>query len=169
MSDDGSKSITSITDVNPSITEEYKIGPGRPPKEYRFKKGAPSPNPRGRPRKQRTTPDLKKELEGELAVKVQVKKGDKFVPITKGALGIQQLVNQYAKGDRYARRDLLEIASKLGVNLFAGIEAAFEQIAPNHEKILKAYTEQQKQFAEGPNGGIRCLADRTYSPRDLYD
>lgn len=30
---------------------EYRVGPGRPPREHQFKKDAPSPNPFGRPRK----------------------------------------------------------------------------------------------------------------------
>jgi hypothetical protein len=30
---------------------DYKVGPGRPPMESRWKKGSPSPNPRGRPPK----------------------------------------------------------------------------------------------------------------------
>ena len=31
--------------------EAHKVGPGRPPADTRWKKGGPSPNPRGRPRK----------------------------------------------------------------------------------------------------------------------
>lgn len=33
--------------------EDDKVGPGHPPKEYRWKKGGPSPNPRGRPPKKK--------------------------------------------------------------------------------------------------------------------
>lgn len=29
----------------------YDVGYGRPPRQYRFRKGAPSPNPSGRPKK----------------------------------------------------------------------------------------------------------------------
>ena len=31
-----------------SSDSQYKVGPGRPPLESQFKKGAPSPNPKGR-------------------------------------------------------------------------------------------------------------------------
>ncbi len=31
--------------------EQYQVGPGRPPANTRWKKGGPSPNPRGWPRK----------------------------------------------------------------------------------------------------------------------
>lgn len=36
--------------------EPYKVGPGKPPKEYRWEKGCPSPNPSGRP------PNRKREM-----------------------------------------------------------------------------------------------------------
>jgi hypothetical protein len=40
--------------------------------------------------------------------------------MTKAAVGIAQLVAQFAEGDRYARRDLIALADKLGVDLTAG-------------------------------------------------
>ncbi|HEV8004167.1 MAG TPA: hypothetical protein VGP63_30160, partial [Planctomycetaceae bacterium] len=44
--------------------EEYKVGPGRPPPDKRWKKGGPSPNPRGRPRKEQSMlPDVRKAFE----------------------------------------------------------------------------------------------------------
>ena len=39
--------------------------------------------------------------------------------LTKAVLGIQQLVNQFAKGDRHARRDVFQYAALLGVDLQA--------------------------------------------------
>lgn len=36
---------------NPNRSEMDKVGPGNPPSEYQWKKGDPSPNPRGRPKK----------------------------------------------------------------------------------------------------------------------
>lgn len=87
--------------------DNYKVGPGRPPRETRWKKGAPSPNPKGRPRKdQSLDPDLKKALTLALSAKVKVIRNNREVLLTKAALGIEQLVHQYAKGDRHARRDV---------------------------------------------------------------
>ena len=40
--------------------------------------------------------------------------------ISKAAAGIEQLVNQFAKGDRHARRDLLTLAETLGIDLAPG-------------------------------------------------
>jgi len=64
-------------------------------------------------------PDLKKALETALNEKVVITKDKKEVVMTKAALGIQHLVNGFAKGDRYARRDLFQYAAQLGVDLHA--------------------------------------------------
>jgi len=105
---------------NPSADDAYKVGPGFPPKQYTWKKGGPTPNPKGRPRKVPSMkPDLKKALESALNEKVVITKDKKKTVLTKATLGIQQLVNQFAKGDRYARRDLFQYASLLGVELHA--------------------------------------------------
>ena len=51
---------------------EYKVGPGRPPKEYQFKQGQ-SGNPKGRKRKEPSLlPDLKQLFESAFNKKVKV-------------------------------------------------------------------------------------------------
>ena len=121
--------------------EDYKAGPGRPPRDTRWKKGCKSPNPNGRPRKDRSSaPDLKKALEQALNETVPVRRGDKTVFMTKGELGIQQLVNQYAAGDPRARRDLKDYAAELGVDLPAKHRQAIEEaLAPDRQAILDSY------------------------------
>jgi hypothetical protein len=125
--------------------DAYKVGPGFPPNESKWKKGGRSPNPKGRPKKVPSMkPDLKKALESALNEKIVVTSKDKKeIVLTKAALGIQQLVNQFAKGDRHARRDLFQYASLLGVELHAKniieealgvddqaiVDAAFRRIA----------------------------------------
>lgn len=37
--------------ITPPDDDDYKVGPSNPPREHRWKKGEPSPNPRGRPSK----------------------------------------------------------------------------------------------------------------------
>jgi hypothetical protein len=67
--------------------------------------------------------------------------------------GIEQLVARFAKGDRYALRDLLPLADKLGVNLIAGHQQAIEDaLTANHEAILSAYVQRQtnKVIAAAP-------------------
>src|SRR6476646_795531 len=100
--------------------QEYRVGPGRPPRKYQFKPGQ-SGNPKGARRKPRSiAPDLKALFERALSAKVTLRQGEQEKIITKAAAGIEQLVNQFAKGDRHARRDLLALAARLGVDLMAG-------------------------------------------------
>jgi Family of unknown function (DUF5681) len=95
--------------------QEYRVGPGRPPKEYQFKPGQ-SGNPKGAPRKPESiAPDLGAILERSLNGKVTLRQGEKEKIVTKYAAGIEQLVTQFAKGDRHARRDLFQLVDRLGV------------------------------------------------------
>ena len=124
--------------------QEYRVGPGRPPKQYQFKPGQ-SGNPTGARRKPRSiAPDLKALFERALSGKVTLRHGEQERIITKAAAGIEQLVNQFAKGDRHARRDLLALAERLGVDLVAGQGDALEQtvaaaLSANDEALLADY------------------------------
>ena len=124
--------------------EEYKVGPGRPPKEYQFKPGV-SGNPKGAKRKSPPIElDLKAALERALDKKVQLKQGERERTVSMAELGIEQLVAQFVRGDRHARRDLIHLADKLGVNLLAGHTKALENaLAPSNEAILLAYLDRQ--------------------------
>jgi Family of unknown function (DUF5681) len=99
--------------------EEYRVGPGHPPKEFQFKPGQ-SGNPKGAKRKPSLALDLKAMLERALNEKVKLRRGEEEAIITKAAAGIEKLVNGFAEGDRHARRDLILLADKLGVDLTAG-------------------------------------------------
>jgi Family of unknown function (DUF5681) len=110
-----------------SSDPEYRVGPGRPPKEYQFKPGQ-SGNPKGARRKPRSIAlDLKALFERALNRKVTLRQGEQQKIMTKAAAGIEQLVNQFVRGDRHARRDLLVQAERFGVDLVAGQVAALEQ------------------------------------------
>jgi len=107
--------------------QEYRVGPGHPPKEYQFQPGQ-SGNPKGGHRKPRSiAPDLKDLFERALSGKVTLRQGEQEKIITKAAAGIEQLVNQFAKGDRHARRDLFALAARLGIDVVAGQGSALEQ------------------------------------------
>ena len=109
--------LTSKTDPT---DQEYRVGPGRPPKEHQFKPGQ-SGNPNGARRKPRSiAPDLKALFERALSAKVTLRQGEQEKIITKAAAGIEQLVNQFAKGDRHARRDLLALAAETWGRLGGG-------------------------------------------------
>ena len=111
----------------PVSDEEYKVGPGRPPKEFQFKPGQ-SGNPKGARRKANLiTPDLKAHLERALSGKVAVMEGERERFVSKAAAGIERLVNAFAEGDRHARRDVIDLAHRLGVDLTAGHSQAIEK------------------------------------------
>jgi hypothetical protein len=159
----------SETDVeggsDPVADGAYKVGPGFPPKQYKWKKGCPSPYPKGRPRKAPSMkPDLRKALESALNEKVVITKDKKAIVLTKAVLGIQQLVNQFAKGDRHARHDLFQYATLLGVDLHAK-DIIAEVLGVNEEAIVDAAfrrREQQAAPASSPNDHIKA-------PPDLLD
>lgn len=144
--------------------DDYKVGPGRPPKETRWKKGAPSPNPKGRPRNgSALTPDVKKLFEDALNRKVSLTRDGRQTALAKLELGFEQLASQFAKGDRHARRDVFTYAAQLGVDFTGKARALKEALAPNYQEILDAFLSRQ-QPAAGRQEDERVLA-----PADLLD
>jgi Family of unknown function (DUF5681) len=131
---------------------EYKVGPGRPPREYRFKPGK-SGNPKGaKPKPPSIAPDLKLALERALNKTVKLKQGEKERIVTMAEAGIEQLVAQFAKGDRHARRDLIALADKLGVDLLAGQHKRVQEaLASNHQAILETYVARQYDKVRTPS------------------
>jgi hypothetical protein len=141
---------------------EYKVGPGRPPREYRFKPGQ-SGNPKGaKPKPPSSAPNLKLALERALNKTVKLKQGENERVVTMAVAGIEQLVAQFAKGDRHARRDLIALADKLGVDLLAGQhQAVREALAANHQAILEAYVARQYDMVR--------KAPPVFAPPELLD
>jgi len=78
-------------------------------------------------------------------------------------MGLEQLGNQFAKGDRHARRDVFMFAEKLGVDLLAGARSTIEALAPDHQAILDAYVDRRTGNA---NGGS---AAPVIAPPELLD
>jgi uncharacterized protein (DUF2345 family) len=141
--------------------QQYKVGPGCPPKEYQFKPGQ-SGNPKGAKRKQPSMAlDLKAALERALNKKIKLKQGENERLMSMGQAGIEQLVTQFAKGDRHARRDLITLADRLGVDLLAGQKQVLQQaLADNHRAILDAYFERRTG---------QDTASRVFAPAELLD
>jgi hypothetical protein len=145
----------------PPSDQDYRVGPGRPPKEHQFKPGQ-SGNPTGARRKPSSiAPDLKVLFERALNEKVTLRQGEREKIITKAAAGIEQLVNQFAKGDRHARRDLLALAERLGIDLVPGQGAGLEQtvaaaLCANDEALLADYVQR---YAVQPNPPGEIEAD----------
>jgi hypothetical protein len=55
-----------------------------------------------------------------LKEKIKLQRDEEEAIITKATAGVEKLVNGFAEGDRHARRDLILLADKLGVDLTAG-------------------------------------------------
>jgi len=107
-------------------------------------------------------PDLKKAFEDALFEKVEIKKADKKIYMSKVQLGLEQLVNQFAKGDRYARRDLFQYAALLGVDL-QGKEVIAEALGFTEQMIVDAFLQRQQSPAPA------AVDNHVKAPPDLLD
>jgi hypothetical protein len=99
-----------------STSKSYTIGYRRPPEKFRFRKGR-SGNPTGKRKTTSQQLDLRTQLESELKKAFTIRRSNRVKTLSKGAAGIEQLVDQFAKGDRNARRDLFRLCEQLGVPL----------------------------------------------------
>ena len=108
--------------------------------------------------------DLRKVFEQAINKKVAVPRGDKKVQMTRGEIGLEQLLNQFAKGDRHARRDLMEYADKLGIDFLAKHKQTLERaLTPNYQAILDA------SFARRSSAGNVAPATRVVASPQLLD
>ena len=94
-------------------------------------------------------------FEHALSKKVKLRQGEKQRTVTKAAAGIEQLVNQFAQGDRHARRDLMVLADKLGIDLVAGQGQALEAaLTANDEALLADYLQRHGGERDHRGGDI---------------
>ena len=123
-----------------SDNADYKIGPGCPPREYQWPPGQ-SGNPKGAKRKPRSILlDFKPLFDRALNTKVAITNADRRRAMTKFQIGMEQLANQFAKGDRYARREVFALADRLGIDLLAEQKKTLDNaLASNHQAILEAF------------------------------
>ena len=144
---------------------EYRVGPGRPPREFRFKPGE-SGNPAGAKKKPLSlTPDVKAMLETALNQKIRVKEGEKEKTASRLAIGFEQLATQFAKGDRYARRDVFELADRFGIDLVESLSlvsgpADQASVSANDAALLEDYVRRQNakvQRRDG-SGDVRAIS-----------
>jgi hypothetical protein len=163
--EDGRKNGKGVTASEPATpAEEYRVGPGRPPKEHQYKPGQ-SGNPRGRKRKPASlVPDLKRLFEQALSEKVTLKQGDNERMLTMAGAGMKQLAAQFAKGDRHARRDVFACAEKLGIDLIADHRNTIEEaLAPDQQAILDAYVARRTQAS------VLSRSSPVLAPPELLD
>jgi hypothetical protein len=90
---------------------DYKVGPGKPPKHTRFKKGQ-SGNPGGRPPKRAT---LKDKVFDELGKRVKVTENGRTRSFSMEELIAKRMVTDAAKGNARARADVLKLNEETNV------------------------------------------------------
>jgi hypothetical protein len=145
-------------------SKSYEVGYGLPPKKFQFRKGR-SGNPTGTRRKPPPlASDLKVSLERALNARVKLRRGERDEIVTKAAAGIDKLVNQFAEGDRHARRDLIALAETLGVDLTAGQGRTIEHVvtealAAEDEAVIADFLRRQLNQGDENAGSVSDQAD----------
>jgi hypothetical protein len=124
-----------------SASGSYEIGYRRPPKRYQFKGGRVA-NPEGI--NQHTAPsiarDMKQALERELNKQITIRRGKRSVTVRQSMAGVSTLVRQFVEGNPRARRDLIVLCEKLGVELVSrdALHGALEDILSAEDQALLA-------------------------------
>jgi hypothetical protein len=107
----------------------YDVGYGKPPKDHQFKKGQPSPNPKGRPKQEASiTAAIRECLEED--VSVTAKDGSKYKILAAKAIG-KKVVGQAASGDISSQRLLLSL-EKTAADRFRNEQ---DQAPPDPEEV----------------------------------
>lgn len=141
--------------------EEAKRGVGykRPPAEHQFKKGQPSPNPKGRPRKDKAYQRVVLEaLNRKLTITVNGKR--RKLSVTEVAL--QQLGNKAGAGDLNAIKEINKLNQQVAP-LKPQPEMSSEELRQREQNtatlsalLIEALNRkaQEKKTAGAPRGGL---------------
>jgi Family of unknown function (DUF5681) len=122
-------------------SKSYEIGYRRPPKKHQFKPGQVT-NPAGS--NQHTVRsiarDMKLALERELNKQIKIRQGKRSITVRQTTAGISKLVHQYVEGNPRARRDLILLCDKLGVELINrdALQGALDEALSAEDEALLA-------------------------------
>jgi uncharacterized protein DUF5681 len=112
---------------------DYEVGYGKPPRNTRFKKGAPSANPRGRPRK-----NIAALLVEGLNKKVTVTENGRRRKVMVREAITSQLINQSASADLRATKMLLDLLKDAEKQSAAATAAEpFQQFTAADEEVVE--------------------------------
>jgi hypothetical protein len=138
----------------------YEVGYRRPPPQYQFKPGSIA-NPAGI--NQHTAPsiarDMKLALERELNKPITIRQGKRSMTVRQSIAGISKLVRQFVDGNPRARRDLLLLCEKLGVELINrdALQGALQDVLSAEDEVLLA------DFVRRHDGKYPVSADPVHS------
>lgn len=118
--------------------DKEKVGYCCPPKEHQFKKGEPSRNPRGRPRKPKTPDAIIEEASRAL---VTIKRNGMEIKVTLFEAMIVKLYADAFQGDRKAQAALLSLRLK-----YARVEKkAFDEDGVVYEFVTRVHGEDKEK------------------------
>lgn len=117
------------------------VGYRKPPKASRFKPGQ-SGNPKGRPKRQKTVPDL---LTEELAMRVTLTENGQTTRISKKKLLIRRLVNSAIKGDNRAASLLIGLLQVSNDAPRPDTAATPEELDAEDRALLEGFLERGKR------------------------
>jgi Family of unknown function (DUF5681) len=124
-----------------STSRNFEIGYRRPPKQYQFKLGSIA-NPEGinQHTARSIARDMKRALEHELNKLVEIRQGNRSITVRQTTAGISKLVRQFVEGNPRARRDLILLCEKLGVDLINrdALHGALEDVLSAEDEALLA-------------------------------
>ena len=119
----------------------YTIGYAKPPKRFQFTPGRAA-NPEGinQHTSRSIARDMKLALERELNKQIKIRQGKQSITVRQTTAGISQLVCQYVEGNPRARRDLILLCEKLGVELINrdALQGALEDVLCAEDEALLA-------------------------------
>lgn len=125
--------------ANESSNDNYKAGPGYPPKHRQWKKGQ-SGNPSGKRKSQSASINLKEPFERALRTPVTLKIDGQETKMNAGEAGVHRIVIQFVKGGAKAVENFLLLADRLGVDLSQS--ESLNGAVPDYEQILLAHAER---------------------------
>ena len=124
--------MTDSKHSNDGRSTDYEVGYGKPPKQSRFRKGQ-SGNPKGRPKASRNIKTIARKV---LNQPVPVTIDGKTRHVTSLEAMLEQMRRDAFKGDRYARKALLDLAREYNSE---ELETGLKSIGEDDARILENY------------------------------
>lgn len=129
------------------MSEDYSVGYGKPPSKHQFKKGK-SGNPSGRWKRLRDKPPLdpQKLLIAELKSPITIKENSKKKKITKMEAIWKSIVADTLKGDKTARKYVMDFMMKQDKYAFEDDGVYYHRMTRERQKAINDLLEEFGQY-----------------------